>query len=116
MFIPKNRTIVGGKIPGKLIDPATKRVFNGKFVKDFKGRYYKGVTINSKSEPLTFVPDKRKQEETTGFKHTYIQPSSSDYSNGFVIRYFIKDAPTGRIFEVVKETYLKERKEKIQYA
>lgn len=115
MFIPKIRTKIGGKIAGKLLDPKTKRVFTGKFVKDFKGNFFKGERITKNSEPLEFIPDNVAIESTTGLKHTYIIPTESDYKNGFLIRYFIKDAPTKKIFEVSKDDYLKERKAKKVY-
>lgn len=115
MFVPKIRTKIGGKLAGKLLDPKTKRLFTGKFVKDFKGNFFKGERITRNSEPLEFIPDNTQIEASTGLKHTYITPSSSDYTNGFIIRYFIKDAPTKKIFEVTKQDYLLERKAKKVY-
>ena len=90
-------------------------MFNGKFVKDFKGNFFKGEYITSKSEPLEFIPDSRAQEELTGLKQVYVTPNASDYKNGFIIRYFVKDAPTKKVFEVSKETYIKEKKAKKNY-
>lgn len=51
MYIPKIKQIVGGKIPGKLVDPKTGLRFAGKFVQDFKGNFFKGEKITSKSQP-----------------------------------------------------------------
>ena len=115
MFIPKIRTKVGGKIAGKLLDPKTKRAFNGKFVKDFKGNFFKGERINSKSEPLLFVPNDQAIEELTGLRQIYVKPSPEDYTNGFFVRYFVKDAPTKKVFEVDKESYVREKKAKKNY-
>lgn len=115
MFIPKIRTKIGGKLAGKLLDPKTRRLFTGKFVKDFKGNYFKGERITRNSEPLEFIPDDRSIEAITGLTHKYTSPSDSDYTNGFFIRYFIKDAPTKKVFEVNKEDYLLERKAKKVY-
>ena len=38
MFIPKIRTKVNQKLLGTLIDPKSKRAYNGKYVVDYKGR------------------------------------------------------------------------------
>jgi len=56
MYLPKVRQIVGGKIPGTLKDPETGLKFLGKFVRDYKGNFFKGDKITSQSKPLEFIP------------------------------------------------------------
>lgn len=110
MYIPKIKQIVGGKIPGKLIDINTGLRFGGKFVQDFKGNFFKGEKITSKSEPLKFVPDSKAEEETLGLRTVYRQPSSADYAKGTFDRFFVKDGPSGRVVEVDKSQYLEQKK------
>lgn len=110
MYIPKIKQIVGGKIPGKLIDPKTGLRFGGKFVQDFKGNFFKGEKITSKSEPLKFVPDSKAEEETLGLRTIFRQPTSADYAKGTFDRFFVKDGPSGRVVEVDKSQYLEQKK------
>jgi|TARA_A100001011_G_scaffold305753_1_gene320451 hypothetical protein len=110
MYIPKIKQIVGGKIPGKLIDIKTGLRFGGKFVQDFKGNFFKGEKITSKSETLKFVPDSKAEEETLGLRTVYRQPSSADYAKGTFDRFFVKDGPSGRVVEVDKSQYLEQKK------
>ena len=110
MYIPKIKQIVGGKIPGKLIDLKTGLRFGGKFVQDFKGNFFKGEKITSKSEPLKFVPDSKAEEETLGLRTIFRQPSSADYAKGTFDRFFVKDGPSGRVVEVDKSQYLEQKK------
>lgn len=112
MFIPKIRTKANQKLLGTLIDPKSKRAYNGKYIVDYKGRIFKGETINSKSEQLEFVPDQSAIEKEIGIKHSYVKPTPDDYKNGFFIRYFIKDTRVNKVFELTKADYLKFTKEK----
>lgn len=115
MYLPKHKLKVGGKIAGKLVDPKTKRNFLGKFVQDHKGNFFKGETITSKSEPLEFVADAAAAENALGLKTSYRKPAPEDYSKGLFERYFVKDAPTGRVLEVDKDSYLAQTKAKKIY-
>jgi|SaaInlStandDraft_1057018.scaffolds.fasta_scaffold65761_2 hypothetical protein len=115
MFIPKIRTKVNPKLLGTLVDPKSKRAYNGKYVVDYKGRIFKGETVNSKSEQLEFVPDQSAINKEIGIKHVYVKPTPEDYSKGFFIRYFIKDSRIGKVFEIEKPEYLKFTKEKKPY-
>lgn len=115
MFIPKIRTKVNQKLLGTLIDPKSKRAYNGKYVVDYKGRIFKGETINRNSEQLEFVPDQAAIEKEIGIKHAYVKPTPEDYKKGFFIRYFIKDSRVGKVFELEKADYLKYTKEKKSY-
>jgi hypothetical protein len=109
MYIPKIKQKIGGKIAGKLIDPKTGLKFNGKFVMDFLGKFYKGEQITSKSEPLTFVPDIQAEEGVLGFHTVYREPSTKDYEKGLFERFFVKDGPTGKVVEVDKSQYLEQK-------
>lgn len=110
MYIPKIKQIIGGKIPGKLIDPKTGLRFGGKFVQDFKGNFFKGEKITTKSQPLEFIPDKKEQEISLGLTTVFRQPSSADYTKGTFDRFFVKDGPSGRVVEVDKSQYLEQKK------
>lgn len=109
MYIPKIKQKIGGKIPGKLIDPKTGLKFNGKFVRDFLGNFFKGERITSKSEPLTFVPDAQAEEQALGFHTVFRVPSEKDYQKGTFDRFFVKDGPTGKIVEVDMQQYLEQK-------
>ena len=110
MYIPKIKQIVGGKIPGKLIDPKTGLRFLGKFVQDFKGNFFKGEKITSKSKPLEFIPDSTAQETVLGLRTVFRQPTTVDYAKGTFDRFFVKDGPTGKVVEVDKSQYLEQKK------
>lgn len=115
MYIPKIKLKIGGKIPGKLLDPKSGRQFLGKFVQDHTGKFFKGERVTSESEELEFVPDAAKPSEALGFKHMYVSPTSQDYSKGIFIRYFLKDARIDRVIEVDRKNYLLEVKAKKNY-
>jgi len=115
MYLPKFRQIVGGKIPGKLIDPKTGLNYLGAFVQDFKGNFFKGDSITSKSKPLEFIPDEEIAKQALGFENIYVSPSSDDVRNGYMFRYFVKDLRSGKIVEVDKEVYSAQRKQNKLY-
>lgn len=115
MYIPKHKLKVGGKIPGKLVDPKTGRQYLGKFVQDHKSNYWKGEQVTRKSEPLILVRDIKAEEKALGFKTVYVKPSSEDYIKGEFIRYFVGDSRTKRVIEVDKPKYLEQRKESKLY-
>ena len=110
MYIPKIKQKVGGEILGILIDPKTNIRYTGQFVKDYNGNYYKGTSITSKSESLTFVPDESIAREA-GFYSDSISPTDKDYKKGFFIRYFAKDSRNGKIIEMNKRNYLAKQQE-----
>ena len=105
MYLPKFKQKAGGDVPGILVDPKTKLRYTGKYVKDFKGNFFKGEQITSKSEPLEL-----QQSETVDRKLNFysdaISPTASDYKRGYMIRYFAKDGRNGKIIELNKKNYL----------
>jgi len=115
MFIPKIRTKVEKKLLGTLVDTKSKRAYNGKYVKDYRGNYYKGETINRNSEKLEFIPDQNAIDKEVGLKHTYVKPTPNDYKNGFFIRYFVKDSRVGKVYEITKQEYTVLVKQKKPY-
>ena len=115
MYIPKHKLKIGGKVPGKLVDPKTGRQYLGKFVQDFKSNYWKGEQVTSKSEPLILVKDIKAEEKALGLSTVYVKPSSEDYTKGEFIRYFVGDSRSRRIVEVDKKKYLEQRKESKLY-
>jgi len=109
-YIPKIKQIVGGKIPGFLKDPISGLKFNGAFVQDFAGNFFKGTKITKDSKPLEFVPNEQVAQQTLGLVNEYRTPSAKDYENGVFVRYFVKDGRSGVVVEVGKDQYLRERK------
>lgn len=105
MYIPKIKQIIGGEIPGKLVDPKTGLQFLGKFVRDYKGNFFKGDKFSRNAEPLTFVPDAQQQEKVLGLHTVYRSPSAQEYAKGTFPRFFVKDARTGKVVEVDHEQY-----------
>jgi hypothetical protein len=114
-FIPKIKQIIGGKIPGILKDPLTGLTFNGPFVQDFLGNFFKGTKITKDSKPLEFVPDEQLAQQTLGLVNEYRSPTPVEYSKGLFIRYFVKDGRSGIVVEVGKDQYLRERKQNKLY-
>ena len=112
MYIPKHKLIVGGKVPGKLVDIKTGRQYLGKYVRDHKNNYYKGTEVTSKSEKLKLVQDIEAIQKATGLVTVYRKPTAEDYVKGEYIRYFIMDSRSRRIVETDKAGYLAERKDK----
>lgn len=115
MYIPKHKLIVGGKVPGKLVDIKTGRQYLGKQVRDHKGNYYKGTEVTSKSEKLKLVRDIKELEKATGLRTVYVTPTSAEYLKGEFIRYFIMDSRSRRIVETDKKAYLAEKKDSKKY-
>lgn len=115
MYLPKIKQKVGGKIAGKLMDLKTGRPFNGAFVQDFAGNFFKGSKVTAESEKLKFVPDETAASESLGVKKHFPQPTSEDYTKGTVARYFIKDGRSGKVVEINRKTYLIEKQDKKLY-
>lgn len=115
MYIPKIKQSVGPKIAGFLKDKTTGLKFNGSFVKDYRGKFFKGTKITSESEELEFVPDGTSLSEDEFFKNVYRSPNSTDYGKGVFLRYFARDRRDGKIVELDKVNYLRIQKEKKIY-
>ena len=115
MYIPKIKQVTGPKIAGFLKDKATGLKFNGSFVKDFRGKFFKGSELTKDSEELEFVPDGSSISEDEFFKNVYRTPSSTDYSKGVFLRYFARDRRDGKIVELDKVNYLRILNEKKIY-
>lgn len=114
MYLPKIKQLVGGKIKGFLKDPATGLKFNGSFVRDFKGNFFKGNRVTSKSKPLEFVQEGDISIDEV-FRNVHTSPTQTDYNKGSFIRYFARDTRDGKVVELDKISYLKIQKEKKLY-
>ena len=60
MYIPKHKLKIGGKVPGKLVDPRTGRQYLGKFVQNdnyvYHVSYINGVgDLTEKVEVFTLI-------------------------------------------------------------
>ena len=105
-FIPKVKTKVGGKVPGKLIDKETGRPYLGEFIQDYKGNFYKGTSITSSSEKLLLEKPKPKTTTVEGLRFIYTKPSDKDYTRGTFKRYFVRDVAINKVVEVDKKKYI----------
>jgi len=115
MYIPKIKQVVGPKLAGFLKDKVTGQKFNGSFVKDYRGKFFKGNRVTSDSEELEFVPDGTSISTDEYFKNVYRTPSGEDYTKGTFIRYFARDRRDGKVVELDKVNYLRIQKEKKVY-
>lgn len=115
MYIPKIKQVVGPKLAGFLKDKLTGQKFNGSFVKDYRGKFFKGNKVTDDAEELEFVPDGTSISTDEYFKNVYRSPSSQDYSKGTFIRYFARDRRDGKVVELDKVNYLRIQKEKKVY-
>ena len=113
-YLPKIKQKIGGKINGFLKDPSTGLKFAGSFIRDFKGNFFKGKSITSKSKPLEFVPEGSVSTDEI-FRNVQVNPTSLDYTKGSFIRYFARDTRDGKVVELDKISYLKIQKEKKLY-
>ena len=73
-YLPKIKQLVGGKINGFLKDPESGLKFAGGFVRDFKGNFFKGTSITSKSKPLEFVPEGSVSKDEV-FRNVHVSPT-----------------------------------------
>lgn len=106
-YLPKHKQAAKDKLKelgGSLIDPKTGLNFNGKFIQDFLGRFFKGDTLSKDSEPLEYVEEDHGEGDSR-FYTERVQPSPSDYEKGVLKRYFCKDSTTNKIIEVGQEKY-----------
>ena len=114
-FIPKVKTIVGGTVPGKLVDEKTGRQYLGEFIQDYKGNFYKGTSITKSSEKLILQTPEEKSNDVEGLRFIYTKPTQKDYDNGIFKRYFVKDKTTGKVVEVNRKKYVEYKKLKKPY-
>ena len=115
MYIPKIKQVVGPKLAGFLKDKMTGLKFNGSFVKDYRGKFFKGTRVTDNSEELEFVPDGSSISVDEYFRNVYRTPNTGDYVQGTFIRYFARDRRDGKVVELDKVSYLKVHKEKKLY-
>lgn len=109
MYLPKFKQKAGGKVNGDLIDPSTGLIYTGRYVRDYKGNYFKGSKITSNSEPLSFRSEEYSQE--TKFVNKPIYPTSKEIDKGKMQRYFAKDKRSGKVIEIDKQDYVAKEKE-----
>lgn len=115
MYIPKIKQVVGPKLAGFLKDKATGLKYNGSFVKDYRGKFFKGKRVTSDAEELDFVPDGSSISVDQYFRNIYRTPNTGDYIKGTYVRYFARDRRDGKVVELDKINYLRIQKEKKIY-
>lgn len=114
LYLPETKKKKNKK-RGKLIDPKTGLAFLGPFFMDYLGRFFKGKNLNKNSEPLIFIPDEPEKDTKGEFFNRFPKPSDKDYKKGRLLRYFVKDVPTGKVAELDKESYNVQVKENLPY-
>ena len=116
LYLPEHKKKKGLKLAGKLLDILTGAAFLGSFFQNHLGQFFKGKEMTNNPEPLLFVPDKPAEEATDNkFFNRYIKPSKKDYEKGDLLRYFVKDIPSGKVAELDKKSYIKQQKENKPY-
>ena len=113
MYIPKSKQNKNVKPEGNLIDPETGLKFNGKFIQDFLGNFFKGDKITSNSKNLDLVPFSDVDDTVkygSNFISAKVTPPASAYDKGTFTRYFCKDSRSNKIVELNKDRYLAEKK------
>lgn len=114
-YLPKHKEKAKDAIGGKLKDLKTGLPFNGKFLRDFLGNFYKGDKFSAASEKLHFEPDWNDIESDSRFgipiTTAFVKPSQEDYIKGIIGRFFVKEANTGKITEIDASAYKALRKE-----
>jgi len=114
-YLPKHKEKAKEAIGGILKDLKSGANYNGPFVRDFLGRFFKGKSYSSDSEALEFVPTWNENEsdslEGVPIKRAFRKPSPSDYEKGTFPRFFVKEANSGKVTEIDSDTYKALRKE-----
>ena len=115
LYLPEHKKKALDKL-GKLIDAATGLAFLGSFFQNHLGQFFKGKGMTANPEPLLFVPDEKEEEQTDKkFFNRYLKPSDKDYEKGKLTRFFVKDIPSGKVAELDKNAYIKQKEEGKSY-
>ena len=114
LYLPESKK-KKGKLLGKLLDLATGAAFMGSFFQDHLGNFFKGKGMTDNPEPLLFQPDKKEEETDNKFFNRYLKPSDKDYKKGKLTRFFVKDIPSGKVAELDKNAYIKQKNENKPY-
>jgi len=114
LYLPESKK-KKGKLLGKLLDLATGAAFLGSFFQDHLGNFFKGKGMTDNPEPLLFQPDKKEEETDNKFFNRYLKPSDKDYKKGKLTRFFVKDIPSGKVAELDKNAYIKQKNENKPY-
>ena len=109
--IPKHRQTLNPPIDGYLVNPQSREIYRGNYVRDYRGRFYEGVEASFNNKLLDFVPFEI-QEQVDEFTTSHRIPTERDYTQGFFVRYFIQDLRDGKIVEVDQDTFTQERTER----
>ena len=113
MYLPKSKYKKEDGAGKQLLD-VTGAVVVGPILTDFLGRVFKGSNPVTATEQLTSVDTSQEQEDSP-FRNYYVSPTQKDYLQGKFVRYFAKDSRLGKIVELTKEAYLKERRDNKLY-
>jgi len=109
LYLPEHKKKKLDKL-GKLIDAASGLAFLGKFFQNHLGQFFKGDRLDENSEPLIFIPDE-KEEDARELFDRFPVPTDKQYAKGISKRYFVKDIPSGKVVELDKNNYFKQKRE-----
>jgi len=79
----------------------------GRYFEDYKGNKYDGANPNNSTTELNAAEETPQVKRPLGFELN--TPTQEDYNRGSFTRFFLKDTRNGKIAEVKRNTYLRER-------
>lgn len=79
----------------------------GRYFEDYKGTKYDGANPNNSTTELNPAEETPQVKRPLGFELN--TPTQEDYNRGSFTRFFLKDTRNGKIAEVKRNTYLRER-------
>ena len=101
MYLPKSRYRIINSPGGEFLN-SDRSTYSGPVLETFRGEFYKGSSPQNAVERLIPISNRREKEILSNY---YPNPSNSDFSLGYLYRYFIKNKTNGRELEVTKANY-----------
>lgn len=112
--IPKHKQVINPVIDGILVNPTTKVVYRGPYVRDYRQRYYEGTEASFNDKLLEFIPN-NPDTSAEELDNAHRMPTEADYDRGVFERFFVKDRRNNKIVEIDKDRFTKERTAKKIY-
>lgn len=81
--------------------------YTGRYFEDYQGKVFNGANPNNSTGELISTKVTQEPKKPLGFELN--PPTEEDYTRGSFTRFFLKDTRTGKIAEVKRNTYLRER-------
>lgn len=103
MYIPKNKYKIKQALEGDFIRPDGSS-YRGFYIEVANGSFYEGSSLSGPA--LRIFPSKTEDINTVQRPYNdYYGPTEKDYTNGFFVRYFIRDKRNGKFTEVSKNQW-----------